>query len=445
MKVVVKFGGTSVQDDLAMRRSADIAIKRKAKVTLVSATSGTTNQLVKLALNNLEMSLDSKLEVIDEIKKRHIEIAGKLGGDDLLKDKILYYIENLTTLIRGTHLLKDCSPKFYDRIVSIGELMSSTLFTWALSEKTNKKVEFFDIRKILKTNSRFMRAEPLIDEIKKYSNECLDLNNEDIIYVAQGFIGQDLNGTTTTLGRGGSDYSAALVAEGIEADHLEIWTDVEGVKTTDPRVCKNTCNIMEMTFTEASELANFGAKVLHPTTLWPSLRSGFPVFVGSTLNPDGDGTWIRHSTESSPLVRGISFKENQAVMIISTPVMSQSYGFLSQIFDIFKTHEISIDVVTTSEISVAVTIDQSILDEKEFIADLEELGSIQIEKDLSLVSVIGNRINHTPGVLKKILTTLDNINIRAISGGASKHNVNFLVPNTEVKEVICSIHKGFLE
>jgi aspartate kinase len=444
--IVSKFGGTSVANFVAMKRSAEIAKMRGSKIVLVSATSGTTNQLVELANIGSSLDLTGKLKLIEEIRLKHLAIAKDIGAGESIVEKVLEFISSLETLVRGTHLLKDCSPKYYDRIVAIGELVSSTLFTEVLNSVwVDKNVKFFDIREVMKTTDSFMKAEPLLDLIERESKERFDLDNDKIVYVSQGFIGSTTDGMTTTFGRGGSDYSAALIAEAVGADVLEIWTDVDGVMTTDPRVCPKARPIRELTFKEASELANFGAKVLHPTTIWPSLRKGFPVFVGSTMTPEMPGTWIRKQIDENPLVRGISFKKNQVLLSISTPVMSRSYGFLARIFEIFNKFQISVDVVTTSEISVAVTVDQDIASMRAFLDELGDLGHIKIEKEMTLVSIIGNNINYTPGFLKDILNTIEGINVRAISGGASKHNVNFLVPNAHGEEVVKKIHARFLE
>ena len=236
--IVLKFGGTSVKDADAMKRSAQIALDRNAKIVLVSATSGTTNQLVSLSMINQEESLESRDLTIDEIEKRHLGIANEIHASDEVVSKVKDSCQNLRTLVRGTNLLQDCSPKFSDRILAVGELLSSALFSHVINSMSDEKeYQYFDIREVMKTNYRHMQAEPLLDHIKTSASKNFNLKDSNTCYVSQGFIGSTLDGMTTTLGRGGSDYSAALIAEPIDAKQLEIWTDVEGVKTTDPRIC----------------------------------------------------------------------------------------------------------------------------------------------------------------------------------------------------------------
>ncbi|MEI8347865.1 MAG: aspartate kinase, partial [Pseudomonadota bacterium] len=261
----------------------------------------------------------------------------------------------------------------------------------------------------------------------------------------QGYIGQTAEGANTTLGRGGSDYSAALVAEAVSADILEIWTDVAGIATTDPRICPNAAPISEISFSEASELATFGAKILHPATLAPALRSGIPVYVGSSYEPAKEGTWVRKETVSAPLIRAMAVRRNQVLLTISTPKMLQAHGFLAAIFKIFSEHKISVDAITTSEISVAMTLNDASQLTKNLIKDLSDIGDVKVEEGLSLVSIIGNNILHTAGLGKKIFSTLEEINIRMICLGASVHNLCFLVNNGDGDKAIKKLHHVFIE
>lgn len=266
----------------------------------------------------------------------------------------------------------------------------------------------------------------------------------EIVYVTQGFIGQTLSGSTTTLGRGGSDYSAALFAEGIKATTLEIWTDVAGVATTDPRICPDAVVIDEISFKEMSELATFGAKVLHPSTLLPAIRSHIPVLVASSFEPQKPGTWVRKEVKNSPLIRAMALRKNQTLVTVSTPEMLHTHGFLFQIFKIFNDHKISIDAITTSEISVSVTLDHADSLNKSLIEELGKIAEVQVENNLSLVSLIGNNINHTPGLAKKIFEAITDVNVRMICYGASRHNFCFLVDETKGNEVIQKLHRQFV-
>jgi aspartate kinase len=303
----------------------------------------------------------------------------------------------------------------------------------------------FDVREVLITDHQFGKARPLIDEIKNRSDKyfsSLKHNNE--IFVTQGYIGSTLDGMTTTLGRGGSDYSAALIAEGARASILEIWTDVPGIATTDPRLCKTAKAISEISFKEASELATFGAKILHPATLLPAMREHIPVYVASSFNPELGGTWIRKTVEETPLVRALALRKKQVLVTLSTPEMLYSHGFLFSIFKIFNDYKVSIDAITTSEISVSLTLDDSTLLNKNLLADLSTIAEVQVEEDLALVSLIGNNINHTPGLARKIFETISDINVRMICLGASKHNFCFLVDDKNGAETINRLHQAFV-
>ncbi len=249
----------------------------------------------------------------------------------------------------------------------------------------------------------------------------------------------------TTLGRGGSDYSAALFAEALEADILEIWTDVAGIATTDPRIVKEAKGISEISFKEASEMAVFGAKVLHPATLLPAMRCDIPVFVGSSFDANLGGTWVKRNVDHYPSVRALALRKNQVLLTLTTPEMLYSHGFLYQVFKIFNDHKVSVDSITTSEVSVAMTLDDSTLLNKGLMDDLGELGDLNVEEGLSLVSLIGNELHKTSGLSKKIFEMIPDINVRLICHGASKHNFCFLVEQANDKEVIKRLHKTFIE
>jgi aspartate kinase len=263
--------------------------------------------------------------------------------------------------------------------------------------------------------------------------------------VTQGFIGSDLQGNTTILGRGGSDYSAALFAEGISAHVLEIWTDVAGVATTDPRMVKEARIIPELTYSEAAEMAQYGAKILHPATIAPAVRKSIPVFVGSSFEKDLPGTWIKTSVDHRPSVRAITKRSAQALLTITTPSMYNAYGFMSELFEVFGRHRVSVDCVTTSEISVAVTVDNATLENQNFIRDLEKVGNIHVEAGYSLISLIGNELTRKAMIAKIIFSTIDDVNVRMMSLGASSYNFNFLVKEDDSKAVIQKLHKALIE
>jgi aspartate kinase len=449
--IVSKFGGTSMGDAACMLRSAEVAFRQKSNVVVVSATSGTTNDLIALGMKAQAGAWNEAEALLEKMQNRHLQIAQELKISDTAKASLQNLFEEMNSLAKGVHLLRDCSVKAMDALMSLGERMSSVLFTEAMAtvlknQNSKGKAELFDVRKVLVTDENFSKARPLTAEISKLCDQHLAFIREGhTVAVTQGYIGRTEDGMTTTLGRGGSDYSAAIVAEGVKADVLEIWTDVAGIATTDPRLCPKAKPISEISFTEASELATFGAKILHPATLLPAIRKNIPVFVGSSFESEARGTWVRKEVTDHPLIRAMALRKKQVLVTLSTPEMLHAHGFLFQIFKVFNDHKVSIDAITTSEISVSVTLDDSALLNKKLIADLSQFADVQVEENLALVSLIGNNINHTPGLGKKIFETIADINVRMICLGASKHNFCFIVNEDQAPLAIQRLHTAFVE
>ncbi len=446
--IVAKFGGTSMADATAMLRSARVSKDHKAKIVVVSATSGTTNQLLELANKAVKGTWEECEKIISAIEAKHHLIASDLKVSPQQQEVVNQLLKEMSTLAQGVNLLRECSPRAKDQIQSIGERLSSVLFTSAVQKvfESEENVKWLDVRTLMNTDSQHGRAVP---NITKISNKCKkvlpNLRSEDIVYITQGFIGKDDLGITTTLGRGGSDYSATLIGEGVGADLVQIWTDVAGIATTDPRICPKAQPIDVISFKEAAELAVFGAKVLHPTTLSPALRANIAVFVGSSYEAEAKGTWIKKSSDATPLVRAMAIKRDQAMLTITTPKMMNAYGFLANIFNAFAQNKVSVDAITTSEIAVSMTVDADTAHNKELLHDLRKLGDVAIEEKLALVSLIGNNINHTPGLGSRIFKSLDNINVRMICQGASKHNFCFLVNDPEGPDAVKRLHYEFIE
>ncbi|MGE3611206.1 MAG: lysine-sensitive aspartokinase 3 [Bacteriovoracaceae bacterium] len=443
--VVSKFGGTSMGDYASMQRSATISLERNASVVVVSATSKTTDRLIEIARSASTGNMSSCEKLVYEVKERHSGLLNQAGNDYDAQAMLSNLFTELDLLVQNISLLKELTPKAYDHILSLGERMSSLIFREVVkSMAPNKQVKLLDARSIIRTDSNFGKATPLIDIIEK---ECASIINitPETIYITQGFIGSDLEGNTTVLGRGGSDYSAALFAEGLNATCCEIWTDVAGIATTDPRICKEAKIISELSYQEAGEMAQYGAKVLHPATIAPAVRKSIPVFVGSSFEKDLPGTWIKTTVDYRPTVRAITKRSAQALLTISTPNMFNAYGFMSEIFDIFGKHRISVDCVTTSEISVAVTVDMTTLDNKSFIQDLESVGKIQIEKGYALVSLIGNDMERNSNFIKNVFNSIEGQSVRMMSLGASPYNFNFLVKDEESTGCIQKLHHSLIE
>lgn len=449
--VVSKFGGTSMGDAECMLRSAEVSYRQGSSLIAVSATSGTTNDLIALGKTAENKPWEEAEKILAKIHDKHVRIAQDLHLSAEAQKKLEVLFEEMSSLAKGIHLLRDCSVKAMDTLMSLGERMSSVLFTEAMAQvlkkyKSEKTAELFDVRQVLRTNEDFGKAKPHTVEIAHLCQKHLSfLREEKKVIVTQGYIGMTEDGFTTTLGRGGSDYSAAILAEGVAADVLEIWTDVAGIATTDPRICAAARPISEISFKEASELATFGAKVLHPATLLPAIRKNIPVFVGSSFDAEARGTWVKKDVEAHPLIRAMALRKNQVLVTLSTPEMLYAHGFLFQLFKVFNDHRVSIDAITTSEISVSVTLDDSTLLNKKLIADLSQFADVQVEEKLTLVSLIGNNINHTPGLAKKIFESIADINVRMICLGASKHNFCFLVAEDQATAAIQKLHKSFIE
>lgn len=443
--IVSKFGGTSMGDFASMQRSAAISIERGSTIVVVSATSGTTDKLIEVAKTASTGNVEDCQRCVFQIKERHLSLLKQTGNNQETLQILEGYFTELELLVQNLTLLKELTPRAHDHILSLGERMSSLLFRDVMKQSLpNKTVSLLDARSVIKTNSNFGKAIPQIDVIERECRARLTLDGSRV-YVTQGFIGSDKDGNTTVLGRGGSDYSAALIAEGVGASTLEIWTDVAGVATTDPRLCPEARIISDLSYSEAAEMAQYGAKILHPATIAPAVRKSIPVFVGSSFDKDLPGTWIRAAVDHRPAVRAITKRSAQSLLTVTTPSMFNAYGFMSEIFGIFSKHFISVDCVTTSEISVAITVDAATLENERFLTDLRQVGIVNIEDGYSLVSLIGNDLYSRPKLAKAVFTTIEDSNIRMMSLGASPYNFNFLVKDEDSKSCIQKLHRALIE
>lgn len=444
---VAKFGGTSVANFEAMSRCATI-IENNPNTRLVvsSACSGVTNILVELA--NGVQDQEHRAELLKNLAEIHDSILAQLEDATEASSEVYGILDTVTSLAEAASI--QANTKLTDHLVACGELMSTHILAQLMRERGINAVRF-DIREVLRTDDNFGRAEPNIEAIAQLAQEKLIPLCLDSVVITQGFIGSDEEGNTTTLGRGGSDYSAALIAEGVKASGLEIWTDVPGIYTTDPRIAPKASPIPEISFSEASEMANFGAKILHPSTLVPALRHDIPVFVGSSKEPEKGGTWIRHQVESSPLFRALALRCNQTMVTLRSANMFHAYGFLAKVFEILAKHKISVDLITTSEISVSLTLDQTDTSggapqlPQAAREELEELCKVEVEHDLCLVALIGNKMSERKGYAKQVFGTLEDFNLRMICYGASPHNLCFLVNESVAKQAIQKLHTELFE
>ncbi|HHI4979055.1 TPA: lysine-sensitive aspartokinase 3 [Vibrio parahaemolyticus] len=444
---VAKFGGTSVANFEAMSRCATI-IENNPNTRLVvsSACSGVTNILVELA--NGVQDQEHRAELLKNLAEIHDSILAQLEDATEASSEMYGILDTVTSLAEAASI--QANTKLTDHLVACGELMSTHILAQLMRERGINAVRF-DIREVLRTDDNFGRAEPNVEAIAQLAQEKLIPLCLDSVVITQGFIGSDEEGNTTTLGRGGSDYSAALIAEGVKASGLEIWTDVPGIYTTDPRIAPKASPIPEISFSEASEMANFGAKILHPSTLVPALRHDIPVFVGSSKEPEKGGTWIRHQVESSPLFRALALRCNQTMVTLRSANMFHAYGFLAKVFEILAKHKISVDLITTSEISVSLTLDQTDTSggapqlPQAAREELEELCKVEVEHDLCLVALIGNKMSERKGYAKQVFGTLEDLNLRMICYGASPHNLCFLVNESVAKQAIQKLHTELFE
>jgi len=442
---VAKFGGTSMADAEAMRRSAGIVARDIDKrLIVVSATSGTTNLLTTLC-GTLPKS--EKEAIVDQIEEKHRSVCSELEQPGVIQPELDAIIKDLRLL--SSHDLS--GPLQKDEILACGERLSSRLFAAFLNEaETETGVQWFDARTVISTDGSHGNAEPDIEAIEKNAGENLLTLIKDNKVVTQGFIGSSPDGATTTLGRGGSDYSAALFAEAVNADVLEIWTDVTAIYTTDPRIEPSARPITELSFDEAAELSVFGAKVLHPATIKPAIRKSIKVYVGSSFNPEQPGTWIVKKPKSQPVIRAISLRRNQTLLTVHSLDMLHRHGFLAKLFAVLSKYKISVDLVTTSEVSVSLTLDTDVQSAEknklsdEVVEELEAFCDVHIEENLALVALVGNNLHATAGLSGPVFGSLEDVNIRLICHGASSHNLCFLVDSKHAEHTIRKIHQTFI-
>lgn len=445
---VAKFGGTSVANFGAMVSCAKIIIADpNTRVVVLSASAGVTNFLVELA-NGCDAPC--RAEIIDAVRQIQYNILNELKDVAVVREEIDRLLENIESLAEAASLAT--SPALTDELISHGEMMSSLIFVEILRE-LNCSASWLDIRQVIATNSNFSKAIPNDELTQKNSDNVLKpLIDQGELVITQGFIGRDPKGRTTTLGRGGSDYSAALLAEVLSADDVLIWTDVAGIYTTDPRIAPAAKRIDTMSFAEAAEMATFGAKVLHPATLLPAVRSNIPVYVASSKAPEQGGTWVTRDPQPRPVFRAIALRRDQTLLTLSSLNMLHAQGFLAKIFNILAKYKISVDTITTSEVSVALTLDKTgsassdaEMLSNDLLTELSEICNVKVDTGLSLVALIGNDLHIAAGVAKRIFSTLEDYSVRMISYGASTNNICLLVHSHHADEIVRTLHAEIFE
>ena len=444
----MKFGGTSVQDAEAFARVASIVMgeRENSPVVVTSAMSKVTDALLnafdlakKGEIENAVLSLEPHFE-------RHKAVSRELTQDAhqrLFQVELDFAEKELGDLLMRVSRRSLPLQMLKDAIVSYGEQLSSRLLAFVCAAK-GLNARHADSRRLIVTDDEYGSAAPIWDETEKLIQlELQTLVNAGEIPVMGGFIAASRSGETTTLGRGGSDYSAALVGAALRAREIQIWTDVTGVLTTDPRICPEARTLKTLSYEEAAELAYFGAKVLHPKTIQPAVDLQIPVRVCNSHQPAEKGTMILPSPQSTPrLVKSIAYKKGITILHITSARMLGAYGFMSAIFQIFERHRTVIDVVTTSEVSVSLTLDNT--DSLEAVVkDLKRIGTVEIEPNQAVVCVVGSGLRDTSGVAAQIFTAIADFNISLISHGASSVNMTFVVEENVVKDVIKRLHDEF--
>ncbi len=445
--VVAKFGGTSVADFDAMNRSADVVLSdSQVRLVVLSASAGVTNNLVALAEG---MAPEDRAASLNALRQIQYAIVDRFQNPDVIREEIDRLLENISTLAEAASLASSCA--LTDELVSHGELISTLLFVEVLRER-DVEVQWFDVRKVMRTSDRFGRAEPDIAALSELAGLQLAPRLAEGLVITQGFIGSEATGRTTTLGRGGSDYTAALLGEALHANRVDIWTDVPGIYTTDPRIAPAARRIDQIAFAEAAEMATFGAKILHPATLLPAVRSDIPVFVGSSKEPKAGGTLVCNQTANAPLFRALALRRKQTLLTLHSLNMLHSRGFLAEVFGILARHNISVDLITTSEVSIALTLDTTgststgdTLLTQSLLMELSSLCRVEVEENLALVALIGNNLSRACGVGKEVFGVLEPFNIRMICYGASSHNLCFLVPGDDAEQVVQKLHHNLFE
>jgi aspartate kinase len=446
--IVMKFGGTSVQDARAIDCAGAIVRQRlrDRPVVVVSALAKMTDQLLAMAAAAGAGDRDKALALARDARERHYNTASDLLGThafEQIAPELEADFNGLEDLLRGVVAVGELTLRSTDHIAGFGERVSSKIAAAAFSQRGIESAHV-DSRECVVTDATFGKAVPYFEETDTRLGEVVrPLLDRGRVPVMGGFIAATREGVSTTLGRGGSDFSAAIVGAGLGASRIEIWTDVDGMMTTDPGVCPQARRIRNISFEEAAELAYFGAKVLHPATLLPAIRKNIPVLILNSRNPGCEGTRITATApKSRNAFKAIAAKKRITVIDVVATRMLMAHGFLKSIFDVFARHRCPVDMVSTSEVSVSVTVDsnESIA---AIAADLAPLADVKYEGRKAIVCLVGENIRNTPGIAAKVFGAVGDVNIRMISQGASEINISFVIDEADVPVVVSRLHHSF--
>lgn len=457
--IVMKFGGTSVADRSAIERL--IAIVRAARqaaiqpeaadwrgpVVVVSALGGVTDRLLSVAADAGSGNISAASDTLRSLRDRHLEVAGILEASDerpAVEAFIHEQFNELERLAGALSVLRDVTPRWLDAIAATGELLSSRIVAAALTAH-GLPAAWVDARQVMVTSDDHGAAVPLMKETAAAVSSVVDpVLAERRVPVVGGFVGANTAGVTTTLGRGGSDYSAAVIGACLGASEIQIWTDVDGMLTADPRVISDVQVVPHLSFGEASELAYFGAKVLHPATILPAVAQNIPVRILNSRRPnDSVGTLItRERPTSDRPVTAVASKKNVTVVDITSTRMLMAHGFLARIFQVFEQHRTSVDVVTTSEVSVSVTIDDT-RRLPEISAALREVADVTREDRMAIISAVGDGLQRDPSFVCDLLQAVRGIPIRMVSQAAARRNVTLVLRESDLEPALVRIHERF--
>ncbi|GGA76282.1 aspartokinase [Edaphobacter acidisoli] len=446
----MKFGGTSVEDAVAMERTAAIVAGRRKRglnaVVVVSAMAKVTDHLIAAAAAAGRDDKAGALAISARLRHRHIDTAADLLDEERasrLHPTIHLEFDALDDLLRGIAAVGELTARTNDLVVSFGERLSSRMVAAAF-EQRGLDGAHVDARMCIITDSTYGKAAPQEVAIEaKLHEHVLPLIAEGKTPVMGGFIGSNADGITTTLGRGGSDYTAALVGGGLHAGAIEIWTDVNGIMTTDPRICPDALRVKTISFEEAAELAYFGAKVLHPATILPAVQKNIPVWVLNSRNAENEGTKITATPVkcASPF-KSIAAKKRLTIIDIVASRMLMTHGYLKSVFDVFDKYKCAIDMVSTSEVSISLSVD-STQRLPEICEELGKIADVKMEGNKALICMVGEDIRGHNGIAGRVFGAVRHVNLRMISQGASEINMSFMIDEQDVEEAVRSLHKEF--
>ncbi len=433
---VMKFGGTSVGKPERIRQVAELITRdEESKIVVLSALSGTTNALVEIGNYLAKGEKDKAKETIVALEQHYRTFIKELvqNEDALLKanEVVNEHFDFLNIILKISF-----SDALSKDILAQGELMSTKLFSVYLTDK--------GIDHLLMPALEFMRIdaneEPDVEYIKTNLAKLLKKHSDKKIFITQGYICRNTRGEVDNLKRGGSDYTASLIAAAIEASVCEIWTDIDGMHNNDPRIVDKTVAIEKLSFDEAAELAYFGAKILHPTCIWPAQKTHVPVKLLNTMEPDVKGTTIQQEVPTTG-PKAVAAKDGIIAIKVKSSRMLLAYGFLRKIFEVFEKYRTPIDMITTSEVAVSITIDSDV-HLKEIVAELTPFGTVEVDKDMAIVSIVGNKIVESEELLTNIFHAIEGVPIRMISYGGSRHNISLLISKNDKVAVLQKINSG---